>query len=273
MDLLIYNTTLLILIATLSYSIAFSYALYHFLSNKEKNSKNSQLTFYLLLINGFLIQGLALYYRGIALGSLPLTNTLELLQVISWSTVFLVLIFQIAFELRLLAFFSSGLVSIIGIISLLFYKVEKTLPIINILQNPWIEFHALLAIFAYGAFGLLAVTSLMYLLQDHSLTHKYFGGFFNLLPSLRQLNEISQRLLAIGIISLTIAMLIGTLSWLPGSGTVNLFKLISVWGLLLCYFSLYLIKKCKSLSLRKSTWMSLLLFLMTILSLWPVQYT
>lgn len=268
MDLIIYNTTLFISISTAFYLAAFFYSSYHLLHQTAK----SKVIFYSLLILGFLSQGLALFYRGIALSSLPLTNTLELLQVISWSTVFLIIIFQIAFRLRLLAFFGSGLVCIIGIISILFYNTESTLHNANILHNPWIEFHAVLATFAYGAFGLLAVTSLMYLLQDYSLSHKHFGGFYTLLPSLRQLNEINQRFLLIGLVALSIAIIAGTLSWVNNSSNVNPFKIIAAWGLLISYFSLYFIKCKKSLSLRKSAWSSLFLFAMAILSLWPVQY-
>lgn len=269
MDLIIHNTTLFISIATVFYSAAFLYSLYHLL----RNTTDSKFIFNTLLLSGFLVQGLALYYRGIGLGSFPLTNTLELLQVISWSTVFLIIIFQIAFGLRLLAFFGSGLISIIGLISFLFYTNESTLPIVNILQNPWIEFHAVLATFAYGAFGLLAVTSLMYLLQDYSLSNKYFGGFYSLLPSLRQLNEINQRLLLIGLVALSIAIGIGTLSWLSSSSdNVKLFKILATWGLLIAYFILYFLKHKKSLSLKKSASFSLFLFILAIFSLWPVQY-
>ncbi len=268
MDLIIHNTSFFISLATVLYSTAFLYSLYHLLHH----TTDSKFIFFIFFISGFLTQGLALYYRGIALGGFPLTNTLELLQVISWSTVFLIILFQIAFGLPLLAFFGSGFVSIIGLISLAFYNTETIVPIVNILQNPWIEFHAVLATFAYGAFGLLAVSSLMYLLQDYSLSHKYFGGFFNLLPSLRQLNEINQRLLLIGFVALSLAIGIGTLSWLDDPAHVTLFKIIATWGLLLCYFSLYLLKHKKSLSLKKSAWTSLLLFILAILSLWPVQY-
>lgn len=268
MDLITHNNTLFILIATVFYSTAFLYSLYHLL----RHTIDSRFTFFTLLISGFLAQGLTLYYRGIALGGLPLTNTLELLQVISWSTVFLIILFQISFAPRLLAFFGSGFVSIIGIISLLFYNTESTLPIVTLLQNPWIEFHAILATFAYGAFGLLAVSSLMYLLQDYSLSHKYFGGFYSLLPSLRQLNGINQRLLLIGLVALSIAIGIGTLSWLGNSANVNLFKILATWGLLVCYFALFLLKHKKSLSLKKSASLSLFLFIMAILSLWPIQY-
>ena len=111
----------------------------------------------------------------------------------------------------------------------------------------------------------------MYLLQDYGLSKKHFGGFYNLLPSLRQISEISQRILLIGVISLGLAIMIGTLTWLEQASTVNLGKLLSTWGLLICYLTLYLLKRSKKMKLKNFSWISLFLFLMAILSIWPVQ--
>lgn len=268
MGLIIYNTLLLLWLATILYCCAFGYSLRELL----KGQGYSKSIFYTLLGSAFIIQGLSLYYRGIIIGAIPLTNTLEILQVISWSTIFLIIIFQIAFKLRLLTFFGAGLISILNLISLLFYKLDHGIPETKtILVNPWIEFHIGLAIFAYAAFGLLAVTSLMYLLQDYGLSKKHFGGFYNSLPSLRQISELSQRILLIGVISLGLAIMIGTLTWLEQASTVSLGKIISTWGLLICYLTLYFLKRSKHIKLKNFSWISLFLFLMAILSIWPVQ--
>lgn len=266
MDLIIENFPLLLWTGTILYSFAFIYEL---LSLIFKKSYSIPL-FYATLGAGFLLQGLALYYRGLQLSTFPLTNTLELLQVIAWNIVFLTIIFQIAFNLRLLGFFGSALASILGLVSLMFYNIHTPVSL-TIQQNPWIEFHAILAIFAYGVFGLLAITSLMYLLQDYALSHKYFGGFFTLLPSLKQLSLISQRLLLIGLVSLGLAVGIGTLTWLTKSGYANFSKILSAWGLLIGYLILYTFKVKNRLNFRKSSWTSLALFMMAMLLLWPIQ--
>lgn len=268
MDLIIYNTSLLLWLATMLYCCAFGYAL----SQLLKVQSFSKPIFYALLSSAFSLQGLSLYYRGILIGAVPLTNTLEILQVISWSTIFLIIIFQIAFKLRLLTFFGTGLISFINLFSLIFFKFDNALPHTRISINPWIEFHISLAIFAYAIFGLLAITSLMYLLQDYGLSNKHFGAFYNLLPSLRQISELSQRILLIGIVSLGLAIVIGTLTWFEQASTVSVGKLLSTWGLLICYLTLYLLKCSKRLKFKSFSLISLLLFLMAILSLWPVQH-
>lgn len=268
MDLVIYNTIPVLWLATILYCSAFAYALIQFL----KGQCYSKFIFYTFLSSAFIIQGIALYYRGIIIGSFPLTNTLEIFQFISWSTIFLIIIFQIAFKLPLLSFFGSGFVSIMSLFSLSFYKLEPILTQPGFQINPWIEFHAAIAIFAYAVFGLLAITSLMYLFQDYGLSHKQFGRFYTLLPSLRQMSEISQRILLIGIVSLSVAILIGTLIWFEQTSIVNIGKILSTYGLLICYLTLYFLKRRKQLKLRIFSWISLFLFIMAVFSLWPIQY-
>src|SRR5690242_10768923 len=98
MDLIIQNTKWFFWLATLLYCCAFVNAL----GQLRKVQSFSKPIFYTLLGSAFILQGLSLYYRGLLIGAIPLTNTLEILQVISWSTIFLIIIFQIAFKLRLL---------------------------------------------------------------------------------------------------------------------------------------------------------------------------
>lgn len=273
MDLIIYNTIPVLWLATILYCCTFIYAFIKLL----KGQSYGKSVFYTLLSFAFIIQGIALYYRGIIIGSFPLTNTLEIFQCISWWTIFLIIIFQIAFKLPLLSFFGSGFVCIMNLFSLTFYKLEPILSEPGFQINPWIEFHVALAIFAYSVFGLLAITSLMCLVQDYGLSHKHFGRFYTLLPSLRQISEISKRILLIGVVSLSVAILIGTLIWLEQAITqpshmINIGKILSTYGLLICYLTLYFLKRRKQLNLRIFSWVSLFLFIMAIFSLWPIQY-
>lgn len=268
MDLIIYNTIPLLWTSTIFYFLAFIYALIRF----SRGSNYSKFLFYLLLSCAFIIQGIALYYRGVLMGSFPLTNSLEIFQFITWSTIFLIIIFQIAFKLPLLSFFGTGFVTLISFFSLVFYKLNSYFSHPKLLVNPWIEFHAALAIFAYAVFGLLAITSVMCLFQDYGLSHKHFGRFYTLLPSLRQISEISQRILLIGVVSLSVAIMIGTLMWFEENSMVTIGKILSAYGLLICYLTLYFLKRRKQLKLRTFSWISLILFIMAVFSLWPVQY-
>jgi len=267
MELILHNTITLLWIATVSYAMAFIFALsFLFIQHNYQRS-----IFYAFLSAGFIFQGLALYGRGLQLGTSPLTNPIEILQVIAWSSIFLILVIQIAFRLRLLGFFGTLLVTALSLVSLLFFNLSEYPTVTSMAGNPWIEFHAGLAVFAYASFGLLAITSFMFLLQDYALAHKIFGFFFSSLPSLKQLDAISQRLLLIGVISLTVSVGIGFLTWLSEASSVSLGKIITAAGLLLCYLSLLILKSKHVFSLRIYAWSTFILFILAIISLWPVQ--
>lgn len=264
MDLSTIDTLFFLWFGAILYTTAFLFALGNLISDRPYLRS----LFYSLLTSGFIFQGLALYSRGIQLSTFPVTTPLEILQIISWSLVLLVLIVQMLFQLKLLGFFGSALASIISVVSLIVPAFNQAYDTSNMLNNPWIEFHAVLAIFAYGAFGILAIVSLMYILQDYGLTQKHYGGLFALLPSLQQLNDISHKLLIIGFTALSLGVAMGTLSWLSHFGDVFMGKILSVWGLWFCYLSVLLLKSKKQWHPRFSSWACLALFLFAILSLW-----
>lgn len=267
MDYLLDNSIMLMWIGTTLYAITFVLAWAAIVFEKSI----LRTLFYCNMVSGFVFQGLGLYIRGNQIGTFPLTNTLEIMQVIGWCAIFLVLIIQLAFRLRLLSFFSSGFVVILGLISLIFFKFDEIEYTSILVGNPWVELHVALAIFAYGSFALLAITSLMYLIQDYGLTHKIFSRFFSMLPPLRQVDEVSQRLLLIGIVSLTLATGIGVLSLVSNAWHITLGKFIASIGLVICYLSLYLLSNYEYISLRRSAFFSIMLFILAMLLLWPVR--
>jgi len=137
--------------------------------------------------------------------------------------------------------------------------------------NPWIEFHAALAIFAYGVFGILAINALMYLLQHYGLTHKRFGGLFALLPSLQQLDDLMTRLLLMGVTVFTVALFLGTLTWVSDYKSVSFHTLVYSWVLWISYFSILILKEKKRWMSRNVGWACLILFLFVLVSLWPIH--
>lgn len=262
---------LLLVSATCFYTSGFLHIFIAFLKKKPY----SRVFFYVLVVVGFALHSIGLYYRGLELGNLPLTNWYDLLQVMSWGALFLVIITQIAFPLRLLGFFGSGLSTILSLIALLGWPLSHAKSIAYSppaeLLNPWIEVHATLAIFSYSLFGLLFITSIMYLLQDYGLSHKCFGNFFRLLAPLKPLEIINKRLLLIGVILLFLSISMGVLAWITQTAFVSMGKLFSAIGLLICYTILAIFKMKQQISLRKCAWLSAGLFILAIISLWPVQ--
>jgi HemX protein len=96
--------------------------------------------------------------------------------------------------------------------------------------NPWIELHAALALFSYGVFALLALTSLLFLLRLHSLQAKHLGGSFALLPSVLDLDQIGLRLLMVGVALLAASLGVGSVYWARDPDSVSVAKLLATIG-------------------------------------------
>lgn len=249
------------------YLLAFAYALWMLWRGRV----HSSLSFHVLLVLGFVLQSVGLYARGLVLGAFPLKNTYEIVQVIVWTLVLLEMVLRPMFSLRLLGFFTSGLAGLLSLLSSAIsgwdYVHGETL---SEAHNPWVGFHAGVAIFSYGIFSLLAVTSFMYLLQHHALRRKRLGGVFLWLPSIRQLDEMGGRLLLMGVSVFTVAVASGIVNWLHVPSALGAAKLGATCLLWVCYVGACVWRVRQGLFGVRFAWVSLLLFGCALLALWPV---
>ncbi|GHB97195.1 cytochrome C assembly family protein [Cerasicoccus arenae] len=250
------------------YGLAFLFALIPLLRRKEY----PHLLFLALLIGGFVFQSFGLYVRGLEVHAIPLTNTFEVFQVLAWASVALNFILRQMFQLRLLNFFSSAFGFGLSFVSLAVASWDDEGPPLEITGSPWVGFHAVLAIFSYGVFAVLALTSLMYLLQDRALARKQTGGWFSMLPAIRQLEVINAKLISLGVSLLTIAVAIGFLNWAQAPGAVGFVKLTIAMGVWLAYLITMLQRQRKKLVARHFARMCLALFIVALISLWPLTH-
>jgi len=249
------------------YGAAFFIGLVHLLMRKSY----SRAAMFALLSGGFLIQTLGLNLRGAEIKACPLGNTFEIAQFISWSLVMLFFIIGPAFRLRLLGFFTAGLATILAGGSLLVPSWDQPYPAGIFGGNPWIELHAALAIFSYGVFAILALVSVMFLIQQRGLKKKQFKGVYQYLPSVQQLDLMAKRLLLTGVIVLTAALLFGAVFWVNNLDLVPVFKLTATCLVWLGYLTVVVLRIQKKLVPRRHALASIFLFLLAMASLWPVQ--
>lgn len=224
-----------------------------------------------LLSGGFLIQTLGLNLRGAEIKACPLGNIFEITQFIAWSLVLLYFIIGPVFRLRLLGLFTAALTAILTGGSLLMPSWDKAYPPGIFGGNPWIELHAALAIFSYGMFAIVALVSAMFLIQQHGLKKKQFGGLYQYLPSVQQLDLIAKRLMITGVAVLTAALIFGAVFWVNNPDLVPLFKLgvtCFIWG---GYLVVVVLRLQKKLVTRRHAIAAIVLFLLALASLWPVQ--
>ena len=224
-----------------------------------------------LLIGGWGFQMAGLYVRGMAVGGCPLGNTFEILQFVAWSAMVVYFFVGTTLHVTLLGLFTAGYAAALALVSLLVPHWDLTRGLKIFGNNPWIELHAALAVFSYGVFGLLAMTSLMHVLQSWSLKHKRLNGLFWFLPSVVQLDQINYRTLVLGVALLSISLGVGASWWVRDTASVDVPKLaltLGVWG---AYLLVGLLRWRARLVAVRFAWVCLVLFIIALLSLGPVN--
>ena len=159
-----------------------------------------------------------------------------------------------AFRVSLLGYFTAMLAAVLTVVSLAIGRWDATHRLHIFGDNSWIELHAALAVFSYGVFGLLALTSAMFLLRNYSLKSKHVGGWFSFLPSILDLDHISLRLLWAGMVLLTISIGVGAVYWLPHLETVNLAKLLTTVAVWTAYAGALVLRLRSALPARRLAW-------------------
>ncbi len=236
-----------------------------------RNRRHSHGLMYGIITLGFMVQTVGLYLRGVEVKGCPLGNTFELFQFTAWSAIFLYLVVGVTFRLSLLGYFTSMLTAALTLVSLLIPAWDATRRVGAFGGNAWIEFHAALALFSYGVFALLALTSVMYLLRHYSLKHKHLNGSFAFLPSIRDLEHISLRLWLTGVGLMTLSLAVGSAWWVPHPETVDASKLVATLAVWLAYGVGLALRLGNRLVAEKQAWVCALLFAAALLSIWPVD--
>ena len=155
---------------------------------------------------GFLLHTAALICRGIGAGRLPLTNQYEFATCFSWGLCLVSLALIFRFRFPLLGVFSAPLVFLmIGYAAMQDRSVNELMPA---LKSGWLGFHVSTAIIAYGAFGVSAVLSLIFLLREKMKKGSFFDGH---IPGKEKLDLLSYRCVCLGLLFLTFTIITGAI--------------------------------------------------------------
>jgi HemX protein len=236
-----------------------------------RGGRTSGVSIYATILAGYILQFIGLGVRGHATGGCPLGNRFEIFQFTAWSAITLYLVIGVTFRSSVLGYFTSCLGATLTLLSLSIPAWDAVRRTHIFGGNPWIELHASLAIFSYGVFGLLALTSALFLLRHFSIKSKHLGGWFSFLPSILDLDHIEVRLLGSGVVLLTLAMAFGSVYWLRDTATVGHVKLaatVAVWIASAVAFGL---RVGGRLLARRFAWACLALFAAALLSLEAVD--
>ncbi|HET9527502.1 MAG TPA: cytochrome c biogenesis protein CcsA [Pyrinomonadaceae bacterium] len=126
--------------------------------------------------------------------------------------------------------------------------------------------HTTLLIFAYAAFFIVFMASVMYLVMERELKLKTFSAFFHRLPSLSTINEIATHAAAIGLTLLTLGLVVGMFwNWsLHGTMWRNDPKEIFAVLTWLLYFVLAVYRSTANWRGRRAAWLGVLGFVLVL---------
>ena len=226
---------------------------------------------YVLIAIGYALQLLGLGVRGRAVGGCPLGNQFEIYQFTAWSAITLYLLVGVTFRNSLLGYFTALLATALTVVSLAIPAWDATQRAHIFGSNPWIELHAALAVFSYGVFGLLALTSVLFLLRNHSLKSKDLRGWFSFLPSILDLDHIGVRLLVAGVTILAVSLGVGSVYWVRDMSSVNVTKLVVTLAVWVAYAVALGLRLRGVLLAKRFSWACLMLFIAALISIVPVD--
>jgi len=251
-------------IAVLIYGGGLVYALAIFRHGFHK----AGVTLHTILGTAVVFHTISMVLRGLALGRCPVTNLYEATAFTAWTISMACVGLGIVPRLRFLAVLGTPVLFALGVFALMpRMDTQATEPQ---LERGMMSLHMSLTLLAYGAFGMAALLSTMYLAQEHELKLRKSNALTARLPALEQLDTTGPRLVAIGLALLSAGLLIG-MAWLKRQQGVYLKadpKIIWAIFVWILYALLLGLRRRYGLRGRRFAWPSVTCFAFVLLTYW-----
>jgi HemX protein len=255
-------------LAALTYILAFAAGASAFCCGKRVSNRNaagSSRRAAIFMSAAFVMQTLGLVHEGLYVHKCPMGSMADVLTIVSWSLVVMYGIVGTAYRMSLLGLFTSALAATFSVASVFvgtgkeFYDVSTTVLV-----------HAWLSLFSYGAFGIMALVSAMYLIQLYGLKKRRRASFFEMLPSLRELERVNFRLLAASVVVYTAAVAAGVWRYVSAGGEVSGAKLFLATAVWIGYAVVLGLKIPNRLHGRKLAYALIAIFIVAVAVLVPI---
>jgi ABC-type uncharacterized transport system permease subunit len=160
------------------------------------------------MAGGFVIHTAALATDWALDGHYPLFNLTETLSFLAWALVAAYALVLLRYRTEALGVFTMPLISVLTFLAIIVRTGPQNTPV-GFQTTLLFPIHTTLLIFAYAAFFVVFMASVMYLLQERELKHKTFGAIFHRLPSLATVNDLATHSAALGLTLLTLGIVTG----------------------------------------------------------------
>ncbi len=198
-------------------------------------------------------------------GHYPLFGSRETLSFLAWALVTGYAIVLYRYGAQAVGAFAMPLICVLTFAALLIGRGSNPSAAAF---SPTLLFpiHTTLLIFAYAAFFIVFMASVMYLLQERELKLKTFSAFFHRLPSLSTVNEIATHAAAVGLTLLTLGLVAGMFwSWSEhGKVWRNDPKEIFAVLTWLLYFVLAMYRSTANWRGRRAAWLGVVGFVLVL---------
>ena len=192
------------LLAVVVYGVSMIYSVFLW----RKGFRRDERVNYLILAAAFLLHTLAMFKRGFSINRCPVNNLFEATIFFTWALTLAYLIVGLMRRFRFVGAFAAPVLFAVGVFALM--------PSLDPPHGARPEFtgalasiHAAMILLAYGAFGLGAAASAMFLTQQHNLKFNRLRAVLSLLPPIQRLDLVATRVVLVGFVLLTIGLAAG----------------------------------------------------------------
>src|SRR5918999_827394 len=251
----------LLLAVLAAYLIAAIHSILAFVNKRRSLQRVAQWS----MAAGFVLHTAALITDWALDGHYPLFGTRETLSFLAWALVAGYGIVLYKYRAQAVGAFTMPLICILTFVALLINRDASASR--AAFSTTWLfPIHTTMLVFAYAAFFIVFMASVMYLLQERELKLKTFSAFFHRLPSLSTINEIATHAAAIGLTLLTLGLVAGMFwNWsLHGQMWRNDPKEIFAVLTWLLYFVLALYRSSANWRGRRAAWLGVLGFVLVL---------
>jgi len=160
---------------------------------------------------GFVLHTVSLITDWTGEGRYPLFGLRETLSFLAWTLVAMYGLVIYRYRTQALGSFTLPLVAVLTFVASVTRDASTAATgTVRDVNSAWLfPVHTTLLIFAYAAFFVVFISSVMYLLQERELKLKTFSGIFHRLPSLTTINNIATAAVGLGWTLLTLGILTG----------------------------------------------------------------
>ena len=159
---------------------------------------------------GFAAHTVALVWRSVATGHLPLSNLFEYTSLFAWATVLLYVVLSFRLKWPAMGALVAGVAFAIIVGASMLPKEGQT-QLVPALQSYWLQIHVSLAVFGEAAFAVAFATSIMYLFIRRKELKR--GGSEASSESLKRLDSLSYNFIKLGYPLFTIGALFAGAIW------------------------------------------------------------